>query len=206
MRNRAVLMLLCVAALPLLAGCPSTLSPSPLSPCGGNKPLFPGSRYYEPASEWERREFERADRYVYPDDVRQDPEQYPSATVAWPGVIVDSTFHEEEEGMEAVLLLEHHYFDWIEDFGAQPERFFLSPRGEGAFKASWSLEQGAAARQLRDAARPGNLAIVYGVPNGIEGDAVNLKSVYVRIIDQACYTTEILDYGRLDETGEEEAQ
>lgn len=172
-----------VAVLFLAAGCPP----------------FPHSRDYRPCSDWEQREFDRARRDVYPDDVRRNLEQHKSTVVAWPGIIVESTFDVGEDGIDEFFLLEHHYYDWIEDFSVQRETIFLSPRGEGLFKTSWALKRDADLEELREVSAPGNLAIVYGIPERIEGNVIVLRSTYIRGIDKQWYTTQALDYGRLDE-------
>jgi hypothetical protein len=180
----AALTVVCIALLLLLSGCPP----------------FPHTNDYQPISDWEQREFDEASRDVYPDDVRENLEQYESTVVAWPGIILESTIEEREEDIEVVLLLEHHYYDWLEDYSVQRERIFLSPRGEGLFKTSWSLKKDADLDEIREVSGPGDLAIVYGRPERIEGDMVLVRSTYVRAIDRQWYTTEILDYGRSDET------
>lgn len=163
---------------------------------------FPHTRDYQPISDWEQTEFDRAERDVYPDDVRENPEDYESTVVAWPGTILESTIEEREDNIEAIFLLEHHYYDWLEDFSIQREKVFLSPRGEGLFTTSCLLKKDADLAEIRDASAPENMAIVYGTPDRIEDDVVVVKSTYIRAIDRQWYTTEILDYGRLDETEE----
>ena len=46
-----------------------------------------GSRSYQPISEWEQREYDKANRYIYPDDVRGDITKYKSTTIAWTGIV-----------------------------------------------------------------------------------------------------------------------
>ncbi len=169
---------------------------------GCDFPVFPGSRDYRPISAWEQAEFEKAKRDVYPDDVRKDVTKYQSVVVAWPGIILQSEVHEREDNIEIVFLLEHHYYDWIEDFSIQRARIFLSPRGEGLFQTSWYLRKEANLSDARKAAAPGNLAIVYGIPERTEDSIMILKSSYVRGIDKEWYTTDVLDYGREGEPGE----
>ena len=163
---------------------------------------FPHTSDYQPISDWEQTEFDKARRDVYPDDVRENLEQYESTVVAWPGIILESTIEEREEDIEVTFVLEHHYYDWLEDYSVQREKIFLSPRGEGLFKTSWLLKKDADLAEIREASGPGNLAIVYGIPERMDADAVVVKSTYVRAIDEQWYTTEMLDYGRSGETEE----
>jgi hypothetical protein len=92
---------------------------------------LPHTRTYQPVSPWEKQVFTRANRNVFPDDIRNDLFRSHDALVAWPGVVLASEFVDHEDGIEIQFLLEHHYYHWIEDFSIQRERVFLSPRGEG---------------------------------------------------------------------------
>ncbi|HEY79377.1 MAG TPA: hypothetical protein G4O09_09720 [Dehalococcoidia bacterium] len=157
------------------------------------------SRSYEPISEWEQREYDKANRYIYPDDVREDITKYLSVTIAWTGVIKESTVYQTDEGPDIYDLLEHHYYDWIEDFGAQQERILLSPRGEGLFKTKWCVTKETTQAELDEMTEPGKLLIVYGKPQAMENDIIIVEASYIRDIGKEWYTTEILDYGRLDE-------
>ncbi|MFC2071362.1 hypothetical protein ACFLUU_01405 [Chloroflexota bacterium] len=84
-------------------------------------------------------EFDKADRNIYPDDVRNDLANYKFSTIAWSGIVKQAEVLKVEGGTVFYFTLEHHYFDWIEDFGIQRETLFLSPRGEGLFMTSWGL-------------------------------------------------------------------
>lgn len=157
---------------------------------------FPSSRIYKPSSEMEKREFGLSNRKLYPDDVRKFPIQYKSVVVAWPGIIVESTLQKHDNGNEMILLLEHHYYDWIEDFSIQKEKIFLSPRGEGLFQASWSFGEYTDTKKVKKMTDPGNMAIVYGTPEKIEGKIIFIKTTYIRLIDKQWFRTDIIDYGR----------
>jgi hypothetical protein len=154
------------------------------------------TKEYQPISEWEQREFNKADRKIYPDDVRQNIVVYESKTVAWAGLIQETHVIQTDEGPDVVYLLEHHYFDWLEDYGPQRERLFLSPRGEGVFKTTWGLKKDTTAAELDDFTNPDHMLIVYGTPLSIEQDVIVLNASYIRGIDRRYYTTEKMDYGR----------
>jgi hypothetical protein len=151
------------------------------------------TRFYEPISDWEKGEFDKADRSVYPEDVRHDFSQYQSITVAWTGTIEDVQVKETPEGPDVMYLLNHHYYDWIEDFSPRPERILLSPRGEGQFKTTWGLKPGT---QLEEFTDPSQLLIVYGIPISLENEVIIIDASYVRGINKRFYTTEVMDYGR----------
>ena len=159
---------------------------------------FPHTRTYRPVSSLEKQALERANRNVFPDDVRRALPDHSSTVLAWPGVIVSSEFVEHADKLEITFLLEHHYYSWLEDFSIQRERIFLSPRGEGPFRTSWFVrkEDGDTAA-VRSAARPGNLLIVYGSPDQITDDGViSVSAAYIRPIDAQWYRTDVMDYGR----------
>jgi len=160
-------------------------------------PPVPGSREYKPISEWEKYAYGKADRNVFPNDVRADVHKYDSLRAAWPGIILKCEPVKNDSGITLNLLIEHHYYDWIEDFGAQHERIFLSPRGEGLFKTKWEIKPDTDLEKARNSV--GDMAIVYGLPIGLEDSVVVLGAFYIREIDKQWFATDILDYGRPDE-------
>jgi hypothetical protein len=70
--------------------------------------------------------------------------------VAWTGLIKEVDVVQTEDGPDVVYVLQHHYYDWIEDFGQQREIILLSPRGEGKFKTTSSLKKDITAADLED--------------------------------------------------------
>ena len=149
-------------------------------------------KHYRPLSEKEETEFNQANFAIYPDDVRRRINRYSNQEVAWAGIILESHFVEHEEYTEAVFLVEHHYYDWIEE--SLPPHMWLSPRGEGKFKTSWLLQKNCEGTKQLGA--PGNLLIAYGFPDHMEENAVVLKSNYIRGVQKKFFTTQMIDYGR----------
>ena len=131
--------------------------------------------------------------------IRNDILRYREVPIVWPGLIKDSKIVQHDENIEIIFLLEHHYYDWIEDFGAQREKMFLSPRGEGLFAASWFMNKDVNLPEIKKATAIGNLAIVYGMPERVEDNVIFIKSSYVRSIDAQRYGMDIFDYGRRGE-------
>jgi len=126
--------------------------------------------------------------------VRADFEKYDSLRAAWPGIILNAEVRPTDSAIALDLLVEHHYYDWIEDFSVQQEKIFLSPRGEGLFRTTWWLKLDADTAKL--AQTEGDMAIVYGIPTALEDSVVVLKAYYVRLIDKQWFATDIMDYGR----------
>lgn len=95
---------------------------------------------YTPVSEWERSVYDKSSKTVFPRDVIANPQAHHQTLVAWPGVLRSAYYETRVDGQTVVnLVVEHHYFDWLEDRSVQKEIYFLSPRGEGTFKAVWPI-------------------------------------------------------------------
>ena len=77
---------------------------------------------------------------------------------------------------------------------------FVSPRGEGLFRAKWRMDKvgrDATAASAEKYAGPGKLALVYGVPEKVNADGtVVLKYRYLRILGADQFSTNQFDYGR----------
>ena len=180
--NRLIAWLL--ATLPLLFACASNTA-------------------YRAASQPERAEMSRDMLDVYPGDIRRNLELYNSAGVGWAGLILHTEAETGPDGLiYAVTTFEHHYFNWKQDRRGGRLRLNLSPRGEGLFRTAWVLRgqgaaaDGAAAERL---AGPGQLAIVYGVPEKVEAGTVVSRYRFLRVVDAADFNTNRADYGRFGE-------
>jgi hypothetical protein len=66
---------------------------------------------YKPISDWEQREFDKADRNVKPNEVRKNLEEYRDVTAAWAGIILEVETQELSDCYKVTLLLEHFYYD-----------------------------------------------------------------------------------------------
>ena len=175
------LAVLLVGAAALTCGCPG---------------LVPGSRVYRPLPQLEAQFFAQARRDVYPDDVRQRPDGYTNVLVAWTGVITSIDYFNDNRSRVVRFTAEHHYFDWVEDFGLQRERFFVSPRGEGAFAAAWRVDAPEDQKFVKQFA-VGDLLIAYGYPSMIRSNVVGLyPTENLRAIKPRWFRMDILDYGR----------
>ena len=157
----------------------------------------PLARPYRPMSSLEQGAFDIADRYVYPEDVRKAPEDYQGIMVAWPGVIIKREIVKHRDWDELRLVLEHHYYDWVENSGFEDERIFYSSRGEGIFRTSWRIKNKERLKRINKSARAGNLLIVYGIPAEVNDDgSVVLASKYLRVFNKKYISTNMMDYGR----------
>lgn len=184
MKTIVIILALAVSLIP--SGCASFLGPKM------------GSREYTPHSEQERAEFEKANRNVYPDDIRQDISQYKNTTIAWAGIIREVTTTDEKDHMEMIFLIEHHYYDWIEDIGTAYGTHWLSPRGEGNFKAKIGFAKDELAIREKWGAIK-NMVIVYGTPHMVDNDGVIYINTAIVFFAGRNYTTRMLNYGRSEQ-------
>ena len=147
--------------------------------------------------------FASARRDVFPNDVRAGTAG--AGPVAWAGVVM--RVDEAVVGRTRVwdLYGEHHYWTWIEDFGMQPQRALLSPRGEGVFRCRGVRSEGSPTEMTADANRlryiptlqPGDMAMVVGEPIRVgDSDVVHLRCLFLDVRPRAYYTTDRWDYGR----------
>lgn len=164
-----------------------------LSGCPG---AFPGSQPYKPLPKWESQFFEKAKRDIFPNDVRKSPETYEKNLVVWPGIIKSITIDTENSSQIARFKVEHHYFDWIEDYGIQREKYFLSPRGEGLFALAWRVDTQEDKLFIQQFAVD-DMIIAYGYPNIVKDDLIGFYPTQnMRSIKPKWYRTDVLDYGR----------
>ena len=156
--------------------------------------LVPGSKFYAPSTDEEREVFAKARRDVFPDDVRQDVDAHRSTLVTWVGIIESARWLDRDHPT-AEFLLEHHYWDWIEDHSIQREVAFLSPRGEGRFSC---IKPFAESKTCDPLPAPQSMAIVYGYPEAVRADSavVDLRCIVISIAPPEWYGTDIWDYGR----------
>ena len=180
--NRIIALLL--AAGPFLFGCAANV-------------------IYRAGSQPESAEMKRDMLDVYPGDVRRNLDLYANTGVGWAGIITRTEAQTGPDGLiHAVTTFEHRYFDWEEDHRFGRIHLNLSPRGEGLFRTEWVLRPsdpavgGAAAESL---AGPGKLAIVYGVPEKVDGGTVVLRYRFLRVVEAGAYSTNKFDYGRFGE-------
>ena len=158
---------------------------------------------YRPANKPESKEFAKDLLDVYPGEIRRNIDAYTNVAVAWAGIIRNTDGSDGRSNMiHAVTTIEHRYFDWEEDRHLGNAKLNISPRGEGLFQTAWDLQRrdpNVTSHEAEIYAAPGDLAIVYGVPERVEQDVVVLKYRYIRIIDPKNFSTNIFDYGRFGE-------
>lgn len=156
--------------------------------------IVPGSKLYDPPDAEERRLLASARRDVFPDDVRRDLDAHRSTLIAWVGIVESARWLDREEPT-AEFLIEHHYWDWIEDYSIQREVAFLSPRGEGQFSC---LRPSAKWKPGDPLPPPQSMAIVYGYPEAVRSDSavVEVRCLMISIAPREWYGTDIWDYGR----------
>ena len=159
--------------------------------------IAPHTTMYHPVSEMESLSYQKSDRKIYPNDVRVNLKAYKEKMVAWPGVIKAGHLVYSDSTPQIHLVVQHHYYDWLEDYSIQREIFFLSPRGEGKITTNWPLKRAFDSVTINKAMAPGNMVIIYGFPYDIVDDSIIVvKSTYIRGIDKQWFRTDIMDYSR----------
>jgi hypothetical protein len=126
--------------------------------------------------------------------VRADFTAHDSARVAWPGIVLSVTPKNLDSAIELHFVIQHHYYDWLEDFSIQQERIFLSPRGEGVFETTWWVQPTVDTSTLVQSV--GNMVIVYGIPSFIHDSVIVVNAYYIREIERKWFAADIFDYGR----------
>jgi hypothetical protein len=152
---------------------------------------------------WEVSEYKKSNVNVFPDDVRKDLDMFKDTMIAWPGIIKTHQLKKYDDKVDVELVLEHHYYDWLEDYGLQKEKIFLSPQGKGVFTTIWPLRSDVDLEEWDRMVNDGDLTIVYGYPDSILIDStIVIKSTYIRSFPKDFYRTDMLDYGRIYEPAE----
>jgi hypothetical protein len=185
-------------ALALLASCSSYHPPREIrSPGLGNET-------YQPVTKPEQIEFNHDQLDIYPDDLRSNASAYLGKAVVWAGIIHDTSAQNNENDTTQLTvdtIFEHHYFNGTQYDGDKHVKLLISPRGEGLFRTRWHLNRIGSAADVPAAEKysaPGKLALVYGVPESIDGNGtIVLKYRFLRILDTNQFSTNQFDYGRL---------
>jgi hypothetical protein len=86
-------------------------------------------------------------------------------------------------------VIEHHYWDWIEDHSIQKAKAFLSPRGEGQFTCH-AERRTLPSVELKDA-----MAVAYVRPVGVKDEVLHAACI-IQFYPREWYLTDVMDYGR----------
>lgn len=154
--------------------------------------FVPHTKRYEPKGDQETQLFPKARRDVYPEDVRKDLNAFDREVLLWTGIV--KSVGPEQDGQRLRMRIEHHYWDWLEDYSVQREIAFLSPRGEGMFACDFRPN---ANLQHEEVARVEDMAIIYGTPHEIANDGMILMACpYYKTLRRELYATDVFSYGR----------
>lgn len=151
-------------------------------------------RNYSPQTSWESQEFQKSDFTIHPDDIRKNLSLWNEFQIAWVGVIQETEFYETETHFEVILLLEHHFFDWKEENFEPDQMYYPSSLGQGLFQTSWYLKKSADLEYFKTRFTPGNLAIVYALPDTVIQEVVLVNSRYIRIINRKNFSLDQSSY------------
>jgi hypothetical protein len=152
----------------------------------------PHSKFYRPTTTAEQKLYTESQADIFPDDVRQSINHYQKQVVRWSGVLLSVKPASSTNGLH--MLIQHHYWDWIENHSIQKAVAFLSPRGEGTFECVLPVEP-----IIPDLAmvQPGDMVIVYGIPSQAPSSGMLvLNCSFIRWYRRGLYATDVFDYGR----------
>jgi hypothetical protein len=149
---------------------------------------------YQPATDWEKDVFKKSALYIYPDDIRVEFEHFKDKLIAWAGIIQETEFYDNSQNYEVILLIEHRYFDWKLALSDDPDLYYPSIAGEGLFQTNWYLKKNSDLDYFRERFSPGNMAIVYAIPDTIIDDVILVNSKYIRIIDDEYVRADQINY------------
>lgn len=149
---------------------------------------------YQPATDWEKNVYEKSELYIYPDDVREEFEHFKQRQIAWVGIIRETEFYDNSQNYEVILLLEHRYFDWKLELTDDPDLYYPSIAGEGLFQTNWYLKKNSDLDYFSERFSPGNMVIVYAIPDTVIDDVILVNSKYIRVIDHKYVRANLLNY------------
>jgi len=152
----------------------------------------PHTSIYKP-SDAESSFFYKADKRIYPSDIRKEFNEYKGAKVHWIGIIREQNIVQHDGHHFLKLKIEQKYWDYLEDFSLQRERIFLSPLGEGNFYFVGGIDS-SHLDEISKVAAPPNLAIIYGTVVELEDGDPKILGDYMKFIDEQYYATNIFKY------------
>ena len=163
------------------------------------------SRLYKPASDRENSFYIKINKSIWPDDVRYNINNYKNELVGWVGIVEQYRIERNIENIIVHFSLNHHYYDWIEDYGYSRGPILLSTIGEGIILGKYILSPELTDDQLNEMTKDflGECIIIYGYPNKImENGEILLDMEYTRTIPKKYVDPNWREYGRQGFMGE----
>jgi hypothetical protein len=155
------------------------------------------SQQFKPSTEDGQNIFKITNKEIYPKDVLSRKAGMQDTWIAWGGIVKKVEFLESRYGPAAKVTIEHHFFDWIEDHGAQKELFFLSPRGEGDFDIFVPVNM---QKPENERIPLGIMAVVIGKPQVVidkdNKSHLVVLTKYYDFIKKSAFRMDVFDYGR----------
>ena|SRR5258706_10833407 len=154
------------------------------------------SRLYQPL-DWEKPLLAESERCIMPSDLQAQPTAYYGKRLHWVGIIDSVIMYPQGENIRTTLLVNQKYYDYIEDFGAQREKMFISPYGEGRFffdKTFVAISLDSLKPIFSSGAKKGNLVFCYGTFSALRDSIPVLESKGARFIPSEFFATNIFSY------------
>jgi hypothetical protein len=117
--------------------------------------------------------------------------------IHWVGVIDTLLLSPQGANVLASLVVDQKYYDYVEDFGPQHERMFVSPYGEGKFlfdKIFLNTGMDSVKVKFRNFPSNGTLAFCYGTFSAIRDSLPVLTAINARFVPSERFATDIFSY------------
>jgi hypothetical protein len=164
--------------------------------------MLMSSNSYKP-DDWEKPFYEAALKTAFPSDLIKAPGKYQDQLIHLVG-IVDSVYIDSST-QQVNILLENHYWDYIEDYSIQDEVMFVSPKGDGKFIVTLDSSYRSGIERLKKFSAERKLFLVYGNFKEIKNGLPLINAVQLKYIDYEQYSTAIFTYEiKRNEKGEVE--
>jgi len=163
------------------------------------------TRAYKPASDRENSFYININKSIWPDDVRNDIDEYKNVLVGWVGIVEQYRIERNIENIFVHFSLKHRYYDWIYDYGYSKGPVLLSSIGEGIILGKYVLSPDLTDDYLNEIGKDliGECIIIYGYPNKImENGEILMDMEYTRTIPKKYFDPNWREYGRQGFMGE----
>ncbi len=167
-------------------------------------PMAPGSRIYKPVN-IEQTYFAQSTRCFLPNDAKKLKNEIDrNKLLNWTGIINGVNIINDRDSLKFIIIVDHKYWDFIEDFSIQDEKIFLSEKGEGIFyfTKKYPLSYKPKLDSISNNYEINDFIICYGnLKNSFE-NIPELNAQFSRVISNKFYSTKIWRYDvKKDENG-----
>ena len=151
------------------------------------------SKSYHP-DDWEKPYFDSSIKTAFPSDLVKFTEKYKDKLIHLIGT-VDSVYTDPlDSTLQARVLLDNKYWDYIEDYSIQDEVMFVSDKGDGKFIVTLTGVSPEQVDLLKTFPGGKELFLVYGNFTGIVNNYPMIAARQIKYIDYEWYSEKIFSY------------